>query len=548
MPYIRRLYIDPTSNHVLQSVLDALPRSVGLTHLSVPALKVMRTHVLVDMRLTLERHRSTLRFISCKDNASYLTKYLNSPMKVLDTVNNDHPSDWGTLIDFAPIKYLSTAILPACIKDPRSVFFNIVALKISRLASHDVLPMYAPHLVRVRILHLGVVDVGSTSAEINIRDLMGIPSPFLSYIHICRLENSPNRSEAEGPALPFAQLFDRHLSLRAVDVTHAIKDMRKGPCFRHVRGSEATKEVNIHPTGPSFYAPASKPVSLMYSMLAPSTTYQPNVTTRCEDHVLVSHATYQMIVPAMYECILVDDKEFNKDEAVKKGYGPCTSISPSRLPQLTDALKQNPKLAKYNTRLILEQPFPSTADRSFKLDIFQTIHHLRCLQRLCIATYSRAETHILWRLLPDYLRSSSIALTHLSVTSLNNPTITNTLEACSSSLRFLSSKNNAGPESMYLPASLGALETLDVGYTLDREGVVKISGSPMRHLFILALTSFSAIAHPQDLFANLTTLKARLILAGALPRFAPYLKNLRMLHVTAINADDTEVSVQFPSG
>ncbi|KAJ8453961.1 hypothetical protein ONZ45_g19495 [Pleurotus djamor] len=243
---LQRLSLDVEDAEDLVFLLNSLPSSVALTHLNIPVFD----DDTMGVRTSLGAHSPSLRFLALQHGRGSLPNYLPSALGNLKTLQALHGSNWDFLIGIAPISHMfAFRLSPQEVDRPKSVFANIITLKVNFL-QEGLLAEYAPHFKKLRLLYLMSIKSSPDSEvvsdmEVQIEDLMEISSPSLSYIHIDYL----GRSSDEFQASSLTPLFDRHLSLRAVDVTHRHSREDYIPTFRYSRESEVPTRADRWPVG-----------------------------------------------------------------------------------------------------------------------------------------------------------------------------------------------------------------------------------------------------------------------------------------------------------
>ncbi|KAJ8488588.1 hypothetical protein ONZ45_g13904 [Pleurotus djamor] len=251
--------------------------------------------------------------------------------------------------------------------------------------------------------------------------------------------------------------------------------------------------------------------------------------------LFVSHIFRNMATPLIYESILViidDDDQIKSSEFILGINEPCTYLSPARLHLLRFALENNPQLATYTKTLV---EIHSDSDPSNQ--ICHILSQLTSLQQLELC-HQRPQD------IPSLL-AASIALTHFSC-SMSNRSDPSSLRSflSSQSLSLISLSLDTPMRGLvdFLPPSMARLHSFSSIHTAAWDTLVEIA--PIKHLES-SVFSAPAVRNPQLVFCNLVSLKLGLLYeTNAIRVIGPYLKSLRLLHLSFVEDDNKHIAIE----
>ncbi|KAJ8522317.1 hypothetical protein ONZ45_g1073 [Pleurotus djamor] len=238
----------------------------------------------------------------------------------------------------------------------------------------------------------------------------------------------------------------------------------------------------------------------------------------------VSRRLHELVLPLIYEVILLGELRYNSDGSTIMLAGSQSSINISRLPSLLLALQANSTLSETVTTFVQDDDDPNSLDT-----LCSILSHLRCLQRLDLYVRNPRELTKVIKSLP-----TSVALTHLSTLIFDGcEALTHFLQSQGTSLRFLSTSFGFSDS---LPASLEVLETFQGCGEGIWDDLARIPS--IKHLDTLTFDTL-LVKSLEVLLPNLISLRTQAFASyDALAVIGPHLKSLEYLRISEPSPDD----------
>ncbi|KAJ8516974.1 hypothetical protein ONZ45_g5787 [Pleurotus djamor] len=196
-------------------VPQSIAASVSLTHLVIP---MCSPEPLSNLLYSQRKSLRSLQLGEVADLSLYLPS--NTTLDSLHTFEVTLVAGLDAIFKIAPIRHLSLIDLSEdSIDNPEMVMSKLTTLFIHRVSSRQALCMLCPYLKKIEALHLSFTM--DETEDIQIQDILNIPSKSLRYIHLARVNPHISLIKPIQPITPFPDvqtLYDRYPSLVAVDV------------------------------------------------------------------------------------------------------------------------------------------------------------------------------------------------------------------------------------------------------------------------------------------------------------------------------------------
>ncbi|KAJ8520810.1 hypothetical protein ONZ45_g2446 [Pleurotus djamor] len=202
---LKRLYICVCNVMDYPRVIGYIPKSVALTHLSLPMAPKKSQRI----SRFLESQSSSLKSLSCGD---YVFNTSSTPlrfMQALDTFQGVASVSWDMLANIAKLRHLITSYIDApAIRNPGKVFANLVSLKVWVDTPLDTFSVIGPYLISLEFLSFSPPE--DSAEEIRVYHLTKISSQNLKYIEYFKQDFHPETEVAQ-----LEPIFKHHLNLLA---------------------------------------------------------------------------------------------------------------------------------------------------------------------------------------------------------------------------------------------------------------------------------------------------------------------------------------------